>query len=231
MTDGRSKAWEDHMDSLATQNKCQTCDKKIVSPSGKCGLCKAKERFFTAGNRKNLLLGAGIPLRLAEKALSLYQHSTINKNAPNGTLFSKLFDTGLFYHGEAGVGKSVTAACILLHDMEASFADKEHRNHKRTHKFITCGDILEDIKTGFNNNENIQDKYRQVDFLVIDDLGAEKMSDWVFATLYAIIDYRFGWYKTTVYTSNYSIKQISGKLGDERIPRRIVEASKVIELS
>lgn len=212
-----------------SENNCK-CGHKINPAATICGICKAKEAFFATGNRKKLLLQSGVPPRIAQKTLSLYPQSTINKNAPNCTLFTKLHDVGLFYSGKAGVGKTVNAACILLHDMEAAKTTRSSRDHTRTHLFITCQDMLEDIRSGFVSKENVQTKYRDVDFLVIDDLGVEKVTDWVFSTLYAIIDYRFNHYKTTVYTSNYTLDQIAKKLGDARITRRIAEVSDIILL-
>lgn len=207
------------------ENKLNQCD------CGKCGLCKAKDRFFAPENRKKLLLQAGVSPIIANKALSLYPNATINKNAPDSTPFEKTFDVGLYISGNVGVGKSVSACCIMLHDMEVSFTTKEHRNHTRTYKFITCGDLFEEVKSNFNSTEDIRSKYRNVDFLIIDDLGTEKMSEWAFSTLYSIVDYRYGYYKTTIYTSNYGIDQIARKLDDQRIPRRIKEVSKIIKLS
>lgn len=76
-----------------------------------------------------------------------------------------------------------------------------------------------------NNKNELLLLLREVDLLVIDDIGVEKITDWVLATLYSIIDYRFG-RKDTVYTSNLTGKQMSSRLG-EALTSRICGSKEV----
>lgn len=53
---------------------------------------------------------------------------------------------------------------------------------------------------------------RQVDLLLIDDIGAEKVTDSRLEVLYSIVDYRYD-RKTTVFTSNLTGKEMETRLG------------------
>ena len=63
----------------------------------------------------------------------------------------------------------------------------------------------------------IINKYSLVDWLVLDDLGIEKTSDWSFQTLYLIINQRYEKLKPVIFTSNLSLEELAGQLGDDRL--------------
>ena len=65
--------------------------------------------------------------------------------------------------------------------------------------------------------------------LVIDDLGAEKASEWVSETLFKIINKRYEEVLPTIVTSNLDLGELSERMGD-RIPSRIAEMCVVIKL-
>ena len=66
--------------------------------------------------------------------------------------------------------------------------------------------------------------------LVIDDLGAEKMTDFVKQIIYFIINEREQRCLTTIITSNFSLAQLDEHI-DSRISSRIAGMCKVIQLS
>ncbi len=59
---------------------------------------------------------------------------------------------------------------------------------------------------------------KQVDMLVIDDLGAENMSQWVRSKFYEIIDYRYN-RRSTIFTTNLSGKEMESQLGMGTVSR------------
>ncbi len=86
-------------------------------------------------------------------------------------------------------------------------------------------DMLLEIKSTFEpdsplNEADIIDKYVDMDFLVIDDLGAEYVTDWVISTFYRIIDRRFREAVPTLITTNLSTEDIEARFGS-RIASRI----------
>jgi len=85
----------------------------------------------------------------------------------------------------------------------------------RTVVFIKSIDLLDRIRRSLweeNRKQELTGLLRSVDLLIIDDLGVEKATEWVQATLYSIIDYRYG-RKDTVFTSNLTGKELAARLG------------------
>jgi DNA replication protein DnaC len=68
------------------------------------------------------------------------------------------------------------------------------------------------------------------DLLVIDDLGAEKGTEWVVEQLYRIVDYRYRMCLPLVVTTNLSGREIRDRFGD-RILSRLVEACTAVKLT
>ena len=96
--------------------------------------------------------------------------------------------------------------------------------------------LLMQIKGTFNSDygteteESIINKLCRVSVLLLDDVGAEKASEWVKQTLYLIIDGRYGDLKKTYVTSNLTLNQISNQL-DDRISSRIAGMTNTIRMA
>ena len=71
-----------------------------------------------------------------------------------------------------------------------------------------------------------------VDCLVLDDLGAEKATEWVAERLYLVINQRYLSNRMTVLTSNCNPEEIEERLGEQgkRITSRVLEMCKIIQL-
>lgn len=103
----------------------------------------------------------------------------INKNK------DKILSNGLIIMGESGVGKTHLAAAI---------ANKLIENDK----IVLMGrltTLLDMIKETFRDNTKSENElielYSNVDMIIIDDLGTEKISSWALEKLYTIIQNRF----------------------------------------
>lgn len=105
-------------------------------------------------------------------------------------------------------------------------------NWNLRYNFWKMPELSIEIKNCFNTKTDIEELIREnstCDYLFLDDLGVEKMTDFVYECFYQIIDFRHDHELPTFITSNYSIKQIAEKLGD-RITSRIVGMCKIIKL-
>jgi DNA replication protein DnaC len=143
-----------------------------------------------------------------------------NKKAYEATLdFIKNGGKGIFFFGPAGTGKTHLAVLIA----------QESENVK----FVKIPKLLLSLKANFDGkgyeNEQIIERLSKIPVLILDDLGAEKATEWVAETLYILIDERYGNMKPTIITSNYSLSELSERLGD-RIVSRIMEMCRVIEI-
>jgi hypothetical protein len=86
---------------------------------------------------------------------------------------------------------------------------------QQTVVFIKSLDLLDRIRRSLweeHRKQELTSLLRTADLLIIDDLGVEKATEWVQATLYSIIDYRYG-RKDTVFTSNLTGKEMAARLG------------------
>ena len=70
-------------------------------------------------------------------------------------------------------------------------------------------------------------KLNSVELLTLDDLGAEKISDFTVDRLYLIIDSRYSNMKKIIITSNLTLNDIKNKIHD-RLASRIGEMCKII---
>lgn len=90
--------------------------------------------------------------------------------------------------------------------------------------FIKTSKFLEELRNQMDNpTKDFPHKLKlieKVPLLIIDDIGAEKPTDWVRERLLDLIDERYGNNRSTIYTSNCSLGTISLNLHD-RIADRI----------
>lgn len=129
----------------------------------------------------------------------------------------------LFITGPVGSGKTLHAANLLIHSVRENLITN---SGPVSHLFVSMPKLLNRIKKTYNENSEetegqIIDELIQTDFLVLDDLGAERVNDWVLQILYLIINERYEDLKLTIFTSNLNLKKLEEALGNDRIPSRI----------
>lgn len=151
------------------------------------------------------------------------------------------YDGSVFITGPAGTGKTHLAASLLRDTvyrqgmMRAAWDEEDRiRTPKMSYAWQTVPEVLLDLRASFKERseeteKEIIDSLSSVDYLVLDDMGAEKSSDFSIQSLYLVIDRRYSEERKTIVTSNLSIAQIADKLGD-RIASRIAGMCRVIEL-
>ena len=124
----------------------------------------------------------------------------------------------LFFTGTFGCGKTHLSIGICR---ELILSEKIY-----SARFTTGAELLLKIRSGFSDNkpeEQTIDEFTKTDFLFIDDLGAEKTTEWSKQTLYLIIDRRDRDLKTTIITSNLSLEEIEENISG-RIASRIANS-------
>lgn len=100
--------------------------------------------------------------------------------------------------------------------------------------FTTVASLLMELRDSFRKDSerseaDIIRQYSKADLVVLDDLGAEKTSEFALQSLYIIIDKRYSEMCPTIITSNLTVDEIAEKVGD-RIASRIAGMCRVIEL-
>lgn len=157
-----------------------------------------------------LLIDSGIKRRFKKRTFANFTIDTkgrkisynIAKEYADNWKEHKSNGDGLYIEGTNGTGKTHLAVAIALQLIEKGVP-------------VICktsGDLLLDIKRTFDtcgvSEAEVLDVYKNVDLLIIDDLGKEQCSDWSISTLYSIINDRYENMKPIIITTNYNADDI-----------------------
>jgi DNA replication protein DnaC len=112
-------------------------------------------------------------------------------------------DKGLFLIGPPGIGKSHLAVAVLKQVIVTRGARG---------LFYDVRELLKVIRSTYDpvvraTEVEVLRPVMEADLLVLDDLGAEKTSEWVGETLNLIVNTRYNERRPTLFTSNYEEKE------------------------
>lgn len=183
-------------------------------------------------SRKIIEVNKELPIKFADADFNDFKDKTVENHIKE--IIRDGDSWGLYLHGETGTGKTRMVYAIL-----------NYINNKTelSSVLIKSTDIIDAVKAGYKDLSPYDDGYEkqqdEINFLkdlgnykgllIIDDIGAEKFSEAVITEYYKIINERYEWNRPTIYTSNYSLKDLINKVG-ERIVSRIIRTTKPIEL-
>ena len=130
---------------------------------------------------------------------------------------------GLYLHGNFGSGKTYLISALF----------NELSKKRISTEIVYFPELLRDIKSDFDTYADRIDYLENVDLLLIDDIGAEKVTEWSRdEILGTILQKRMNNYKTTFFTSNLNMEELERHLRvnsysyDEIKARRIIERVK-----
>jgi DNA replication protein DnaC len=152
------------------------------------------------------LAAARIPKQFARAELSTFEGRGSNLKLEAYRLAAKfvadfpVVDRGLLFYGPHGVGKTHLAIGIL----KDAIRTKGARGY-----FFETRDLLRLVRDTYNakveeRELDVLKPVLEADLLILDDLGAEKTSEWVQETLGLVINTRYNAQRPTVVTTNLS---------------------------
>jgi DNA replication protein DnaC len=124
---------------------------------------------------------------------------------------------GLWLWGDVGTGKTSMAMAVSKAAVEAG----------RTVAIYSLPRLLARIRRTYDSAEGEDsyleffDRLASVDLLHLDDLGAEKRSDWVLEQLYAIVDERYQSQRSVVVTTNLPLHELEEQVGPRTVSRLV----------
>lgn len=124
--------------------------------------------------------------------------------------------------GPIGTGKSRAAFAA----MRPAAADGQHV------EFWPMIELLDALKAEFDADgpARLLDRLVDVDVLMLDDVGAEKLSEWSSERLYRIVNHRWLYNLPTVVTSNLPPDEIEAEIGPRTFSRLVGDAAVVLAL-
>jgi DNA replication protein DnaC len=150
-----------------------------------------------------LAADARVPPRFARADLDNFDHDMdTQRNAWRRAMaFVEAFpvvDKGLLFYGPHGVGKTHLAVGIL----KAAIRTKGARGF-----FFETRELLRLVRDTYNRSVEetemeVLQPLLEADLLVLDDLGAERTSEWVQETLGLVVNTRYNARRPTIFTSN-----------------------------
>lgn len=178
----------------------------------------------------SLLSHSGLTTRTREFTLDTYPTDAAARKAKEAVLAWRdliLADArtapSLYIHGPFGCGKTGLMAAVVRSLCEEGVATR----------IIDYPSLLEEMKQAFNHKEpfDVFSNVSHYHVLVIDDVGAERPTEWARSQLLQLVNYRYERQLTTAYVSNYAPDDLATRLAvDEvveggRIVSRIVEGA------
>ena len=221
---------------------CSECEERIMKAANDQKLsdkCAAHERFIEqhSDNIDMMMKRAGVPV--------IFQKASVLDLGQNK---AKALSSRMSYYikGDVGVGKSHMAVALMrayLTGIKPEYDEqkKEYYIEGLEHDevdlplFVEVPELLLRIRdtysTGSNESEkDIVEYYTRTPYLVLDDLGSEKASEFSTLMIYLIINRRCTQHKITVITSNLDLDEIRDRLSD-RISSRIKGMCNVINVA
>ena len=122
---------------------------------------------------------------------------------------------GLYLQGDIGTGKTTLAMLVSKRAIEAGHSVAIYSLPRLLARIRRTYDA----DAGELSYLGFFERLTSVDLLHIDDLGAEKRSDWVLEQLYAIVDERYATNRSIVVTTNMEVAELESQIGKRTVSR------------
>jgi DNA replication protein DnaC len=195
--------------------------------------CPTGKDLLTAENarqRAAMMAGAGVPSLMRDWTFDTLAKITGKslEDDPAKRWIETSGKPGLLLIGGCGVGKTGRAIACLA-GFEDALADGDAL-------FVNVPELMEARKAGYRNKadsaaEELFARAKTVEFVVLDDLGAEQSSEWSVASLFSLVNARHGAGEDllTIVTTNLTPLELAEHLG-ERTAWRLLEMCEVVYL-
>ena len=183
--------------------------------------CRCRPQIIAL--RKARSLSAVIPKRYRDVAFERWPVTEIEPKVVRATRrFTDRIDEhldagrGLWFMGRVGTGKTTLAMLVSKAALEAG----------RTVAIYSLPRLLNEIRDTHRaerSHVDLLDRLTAVDLLHVDDVGAERTTDWVLEELYSIVNARYEEQRSMVITTNILDREALCEQISERSVSRLTE--------
>jgi DNA replication protein DnaC len=189
---------------------------------------KYKQMMAVKARTERLLGKSGLGKRFAQRKFETFKPTPETQGAFDACVaFCDNFtedSKGLRLVGSYGCGKTHLTASIIHRLAEQGIGGV----------FVVVPELLRAIRRGYNQQNDDSDRLvkltEEAPLLVLDDLGAEKPSDWVREQLYVIINRRYENMLPTIVTTNCTTQELVERVG-QRTVSRLIEMTTPIKIT
>lgn len=214
--------------------KCNTprqCKTELLGRIYVCGcVCdcqKAKEEYEAAQKKLNDKIdsnkcNSGIPAIFSNSNYMMIDNPEYRKYAYNyAKKFAEVGKRGLLLYGDVGTGKSFMASCIAHLLLDKGFSVK----WTTTLEFVDKGCFF-----NADDYNSYIDSITVPDLIIIDDLGAERNTDFAIERVQEMIDRRSASGKPMIITTNLELNtmMIEQNIARKRTYDRIIESCRPV---
>lgn len=189
------------------------------------GVCDACEKALCLAaappSVDEVLLDRGVPQAMIHASFESFDTSVLPKHLRVAFGIVRRWRPSkgppfLVIEGPPGVGKTHIAVATLRRFAEAG---------RRGCRFVAVPQLLERLKTGYgtDSTDNEVDVLGSGELLVLDDIGASRLTDWSVDVQSSILAARHNASLGTIVTSNLTLAEIADRI-DPRIASRLGEA-------
>lgn len=133
----------------------------------------------------------------------------------------KRMKSGLLLWGGVGTGKSYLASCIANYEIDKGY----------TVRFFNVVDLANKMR--FSEDEDVLKLVERPALLILDDLGAERNTEWMQEKIFQIIEARLSQDKPMIITTNIPLTQFVSEDDQQkqRIYNRVLKACDPLEIN
>lgn len=152
--------------------------------------------------------------RHAGCTLENYRVDDNNREAYKACVAISKKPTSVILSGSVGTGKThlLTAVARMV----------EHNNQGKGMwrvQFWPMLDLVLKLRQNYDDSESLIECLNRAPLLVLDDLGAERTTDYILETIEAVVDYRYRQCRPTLVGTNLTLEELSERYRDRVLSR------------